>query len=160
MSCEICGKEGGKLYYVCVEGIKVRVCERCARFGTQINEEKEKVRKPKVLSVKKPVKKIKEEPVYEYELVKDFPVKIKTAREQKKLKQDELAKLIKEKPSTIRRIEAGRLTPNEELIKKIEKALNIKLRAPMVIGPEKTYTQNKKELTLGDIVKIKIKEKK
>ncbi len=69
-----------------------------------------------------------------------------------KLKQENLAKKINEKMSTIKRVEEG-WEPPSSLIKKLEKFFNIKLtEKPEEKSLEKKT--DKKKLTVGDVVEI------
>ena len=70
------------------------------------------------------------------------------------LTREEFAKKIKERESVIKRVESEDMRPDDELIKKIEKFLGIKLRIPY----EEKHIEKKEvkgELTLGDVVELK-----
>ena len=66
--------------------------------------------------------------INEFILIEGYHRVIKKARERRGLSQEELAKLVGEKTSTIKRIEAGKLTPTDRLVKDLERVLKIKLR--------------------------------
>lgn len=70
-----------------------------------------------------------------------------------KLKQEDLAKKINEKVSTIKRVEES-WEPSPNLIKKLEKFFNIKL---IEKSEEKTLEKktSKEKLTIGDVVEIR-----
>jgi putative transcription factor len=53
---------------------------------------------------------------------------IQRVRQQKGLKQDELARLINERPSIVTEYENGKAIPNEQVLVRLEKALGIYLR--------------------------------
>ena len=53
---------------------------------------------------------------------------IQKARIAKKLSQTELAKLISERPQVVQDYESGRAVPNQLVLAKMEKALEVKLR--------------------------------
>ncbi|MEM3653947.1 MAG: multiprotein-bridging factor 1 family protein, partial [Candidatus Bathyarchaeia archaeon] len=97
--------------------------------------------------------------ILEFEIVEDCARKIKNAREKAKIKQEELAKRINEKLSVIQKIEAGKMVPDLRLARILEHFLKIKLIVPK---SEPVVPTNSKipELTFGDIVKIKSKDKK
>ena len=61
------------------------------------------------------------------QLVEDFGNVVRRAREKMGLTQAELAARIAEKLSVIKKIEAGKLKPDEALLHKLERALKIKL---------------------------------
>ncbi|MBU4190217.1 MAG: TIGR00270 family protein, partial [Candidatus Thermoplasmatota archaeon] len=82
----------------------------------------------------------------------DYAGKIKDARTKTNLTPEDLGKRINEKKTIITKIESGNMKPDENLVKKLEKTLNIKLM-------EKTKTEKvetKKTgggLTIGDLIK-------
>ncbi len=144
MECVLCGKEVEKSNKVLVEGSIVDVCERCVKFGKKISEP---------IAYRPITRKIEfKEP--ETELVSDYGKMIAKIRESKGLTRDEFAKRLSEKESVIRRIEEERMTPDEELAKKIEGFLGIKLTQEY--GEMKRYREEKKKakLTVGDVVEI------
>jgi len=130
------------------------VCRRCAsRLKAPKLEMPAKKSVPaKVLKPKRTYR----EPIVEYEVVEDFAERIKEAREAMGLTRELLARLVGEKESTIRRIESGTLIPNLDLARKLERALKIVLvvESPLY-GYEESSKEERYELTLGDIVKIK-----
>jgi len=157
MNCEICGKET-ELYEAIIEGSKLDVCNNCSSFGQVIG-------KKKIAEEKKEKKTIISAQAFPEEkeiIVEDYANIIKTAREKKKLTQEELAKAIAEKESIIHKIESGQAMPQMKTIKKFEQFLRIKLIADY--SEEKTPTGVKihfedNTLTIGDLVKIKEKKK-
>jgi putative transcription factor len=87
-------------------------------------------------------------------LVSNYNVLIRQAREGMGLTQADLAKLIGEKESIVRRLESGRMSPTLELARKIEKVLKIKLYEKIHQEQEPPKPQGF-QLTLGDVVVIK-----
>lgn len=76
-----------------------------------------------------------------------------------------LAEAVKEGENVIKRIEAGRLVPSIDLARRLEQVLGIKLLEPVVESTFESYqsfsrSRVSKELTLGDIVAIRKKERK
>jgi len=147
VECPICGREVEKLVKAEIEGSIIEVCEDCAKKYGKILEEKS--RKIKVIKDKE----IKE--IEEVDLIEDFFVAIKKRREELGLSIKELAKLVKEKESVIKRIEDGKLEPDINLARKLEKILKIKILSKV----ERKRVGKKKEiipkLTIGDVVEIK-----
>ncbi len=124
--CEICGAEiRGKAHYVSIGTTKLRVCDACARYGTVVVEEEGK--KAKIWHSRETKAKIYEQMDHEIEEEQGFDVdygrKVRVAREKAGLKQDELAKKIKEKQSVLRKIENDEMIPSEEVTRKIKRAL-------------------------------------
>ena len=139
--CELCGSKKANRKAK-VEGAILTVCENCVDFG-------EEIRAPEVKRVKKQLPKI-EEP--EEILKMNFNQTIRASRQKMNLKQEDMAKKINEKLSTIRRVEDG-WKPSPTLIRKLEKFFNIKLTEKPEEKALKKKT-DKKKLTVGDVVEI------
>ena len=147
MNCEICGKEA-PLFKTAIENTELTVCKECSNFGKVI--EQKKLEHPKQ---KKPV--TQSEEIIEL-IVQDYGEKIKRAREELNLKQEEFAQKIAEKESVIQNIESSHIKPSMELARKIEKFCHIKL-----IEQHKEEHKNVKlnfkdsSMTIGDLVNLK-----
>ncbi|MCC7572900.1 MAG: TIGR00270 family protein [Candidatus Methanofastidiosum sp.] len=164
MICEICGKTiQGKIFNVRVEGASVKVCDKCSRFGTDRQSWSKFGKGPAssdgLVLPSRP--KFSGGPVKtreEYSLVDDYHLVIKDAREAKGWSQKDLARKMNEKESIIHHIETEGFALSNELIQKLERVLNIKLKDKSDEGIEiSKYKQNLKETTIGDIIKIKKK---
>jgi putative transcription factor len=96
------------------------------------------------------------------ELVENFDLKIRHSRENLRISHEELGKKINEKVSVLRKIETGKVKPDNILVTKLEHALKIKLLVP---SSEEKILQTKvprpvsRELTLGDLIQINKKDK-
>ncbi|NOZ82933.1 MAG: TIGR00270 family protein [Euryarchaeota archaeon] len=148
MECEVCGgRISGKPHLVMIEGGKVRTCSRCARFGSEVRE-------PKQVHHRRSKRVPRQEP--ELEPVDDYSERIRRAREARGLSQEELARMVQEKESVIARLEAGRMKPDLETARKLERVLEIEL---MVEAEGEEWSAQGGgtggELTIGDIIKIK-----
>lgn len=167
MRCEVCGQKiRGKPVRVIIEGAKLTVCNECSKHGTVVWEEpkqplatpklKAKITKPAVPSkVNEAVKNRGFESTLE--LVEGFDVKIRQARENMGLTHEELGKKINEKVSVLKKIEVGKMTPDNRLAAKLEHALKIKLLISATEEKASEVTVSKlpsRELTLGDLFKI------
>jgi putative transcription factor len=167
LRCEVCGgKIYGKPYKVMIEGAKLTVCNQCSKHGTTVWEEP-KTTAPKSKTSFQPLRiqsqKIRETTLgTSQELVEKFDQKIRQAREKLGLSHEELGKKINEKVSLLKKIETGKMTPNNKLAAKLEYALRIKLLVP---ATEEKVPQTKipkpasRELTLGDLIQLNKKEK-
>ncbi len=155
MECEICGREiKGRSYTILVEGSEMTVCARCKDYGTE-----KPFKEVKKLQLKKKRAKPKSEPIeFVDELVENFNAIVRREREKRGWSQADLAKKIQEKESLIRKIENGEITPEPEVIEKLERLFGVKLREKV---PEvKVETAGSKITpTLGDVVVIKKKKK-
>jgi len=164
LRCEVCGRKiNGKPYNVIIEGAKLIACNECAKLGKTYREEsrlkipssRSKVGPiPLRTSVKKP-----QAPQVDtsHELVENFDVKVRQAREKLRLSHEELGKKIHEKVSLLRKIETGKMAPDNRLATILEHALKIKLIVP---AKEEKVPQAKagkiepRELTLGDMIQL------
>ena len=92
------------------------------------------------------------------ELIEDFEITVRRAREAKDWSREDLGKKINERVSVISRIETGKMTPDVKLTKKLEKALNIKLLEKVDnVDLNQFVNSSSGERTLGNIMKIKRK---
>jgi len=89
------------------------------------------------------------------EIVESYYSRIRQSREKLGLSHEELGKRINEKASVLRKIETGKMTPDNQLVTKLEHILKIKLLVPV---PEEKSPQVPKtpsrELTLGDLMQL------
>jgi putative transcription factor len=94
------------------------------------------------------------------ELREDFAKVIREARQKKDWTQKELANQLLERLSMIRRIESGKMQPDETVIQKLERKLGISLFISTSDIPEvKLETKLPGDMTLGDVVHLKTKKK-
>ncbi|MEM1644488.1 MAG: multiprotein bridging factor aMBF1 [Ignisphaera sp.] len=89
------------------------------------------------------------------ELVEDFAERIRRAREALGWDQKALALKLKVSENIIKRIESGRLRPPNDLAKKLEEVLNIKLLVPAIEDVIEGKSKADKYVTLGEIVTIR-----
>jgi putative transcription factor len=157
-TCEACGhKIHGNPIRAIIEGAKLTVCSECAKHGKIIREEPTLKQAPRKPWAPIPVKKKTASTVnITQEVVEDYDSKIRQARESLRLSHEELGKKISEKASVLRKIETGKMTPNNMLATRLEHALKIKLLVPVA---EEKITQKipkspDRELTLGDLMQL------
>lgn len=143
-----------------IEGAVMNVCSECARFGTTPSTwsripKKAVRREVQVVEARKePKRAAPPATLVEEELIENYGEVIRCARERLGLSQEDLAKLVKEKLSVIKRVEAGRMEPPKQLAERLEKVLKIKLyTSESVVAPSRAA--KKKGLTLGDVVQLK-----
>jgi len=155
MTCELCGKDVSKTVTVKVEGSEMDVCEGCKSYGKEVlSSEKKNQSTKEVLQRIKDKKKSSTQNEYEEkieELALDYSERIENARLKKDLTQKELAKKINEKKSVIAKLEKEDMRPSEELRKKLENTLNIKLTEKIERTPTKP-SEKTEGLTIGDLI--------
>ena len=163
MECEICGKEVPEHNPIRakIEGSVMVVCKECSKLG-KIQKappkpkfrKQDKTKRPKTTSNKNYSR--QDEPTEE--LIEDFDLEIRKARESKDWSREVLGKKINERVSVITRIETGKMTPDLKLTKKLEKALNIKLLEKVNnVDLNQFVNTSSGERTLGNVMKIKRK---
>jgi putative transcription factor len=165
--CPICGSIiWGKGQKVLIEGAKITVCDSCAQHGTKIQKFSAGIQKKKPFRQKSQIpqkrQNIKTDIIDDWEIIPDYAKKIRKKRDSLGLNQDQFAQKLNEKPSLLRRIEAGKVEPTIKLAKKIEDVYNIKLLKKT--GEIKANIQKSKYMkkstgtSLGDIAFIKKKK--
>jgi len=150
MRCEICGKKViGRPVRVKIEGSMMQTCKECSKFG-KVQKEPQRPVKPRTA----PRRPRYREP--SHEVLEDFNVVIRQAREKQKWSREELAVKVNEKASVISRIESGRMVPDIKLARKLEKILKITLLEKTEDETqEETGSQRVRGATIGDIALIK-----
>jgi putative transcription factor len=163
--CPICGSViWGKGQKVLLEGAKITVCQACAKHGQKIKSShtSSQTKLSGDFRQKKPQQRVrrKVDGLMEMELVSDYTRKIRSARNANHLTQEQFAQKINEKPSLLRRIEAGKAEPTLKLAQKLEKHYKIKLlkRVDEVEVDTRKYMKKDKSSSLGDIAFIKKKK--
>ena len=166
MRCEVCGRKiYGKSYRVMIEGAKLTVCGKCAKHGKSVWEEaKPKMPMPRTkapmrrLTLKTKSKKPSQAVVEStLELIENFDVKIRQAREKLALSHEDLGRKISEKVSVLKKIETGKMTPDNKLATRLEHMLKIKLLVPVSeekVPKAKIPKPVSRELTLGDLIQL------
>jgi len=155
MECELCGRDC-ECRPALVDGVKMMLCPGCMRHGKGIrpaNEISGDSNRPILQRIKRP----KEKDVYkdmDKELVSNWNIIIKNAREKKGLTREKLGFNIGERTVTISKIENGELRPSDKVVEKLEKELNIKLMETVDNAPSHSLGSGSgRGLTLGDFIK-------
>jgi len=162
----MCGKDFPHLKKVIVDGVPLMVCPSCARFGEESGAKntKKETPTPGIISqrLEKREKRMHTRTIYDQEeeiLIPDFGEAIRNARLKKGYSQEDLARKLNEKKSVIQKLEHESLIPPDELIKKLEKELDVKLTQKnerVSIGGKKADSGG--GLTIGDLIKIEEKK--
>ncbi len=160
MICEMCGKEVPLTKTVVIEGSRLNVCPNCARFGEDYRANQSGA--PISTSVidqrlEKREKRMKTKDIYagtsSVELVDDYGGVIREARVAKGMDLEQFAASILEKKGTLAKIESNSLVPDDKIVKKIEKALGIKLTETVNSGVSVGGGNGNNKMTLGNFIK-------
>ena len=143
MLCEMCGKETVTTHRVRIEGTVLHLCPDCARFGEMLDPPP--VSGPAPGGERRPrpaaagprpagsARRLEERDLYtdigELELAPDWGKKVRIAREARTWTPEELGKRLNEKKSVVLKIEAGNFHPPDALVRKLERLLQVRLRA-------------------------------
>ena len=150
INCDLCGKVDEMLMRALVEGVELRVCSNCSKFGQVLG--------PVRIPLPPEKKKLKEEVLADEKMevvVENYAALIRAKRESMVLTQKDFANKLSEKESTLHKIETGIWHPDLALARKLEKMLGIKLIEEHL---EKHVIMKKRKdegYTLGDFIKIK-----
>lgn len=148
-----------------IDCVEVSVCRECSKLGKpvrisytlklkstgQSTSTIHTVRRKTYLKAAVDV----EKSIESYNLVENYNLLVKNARERMGLSHEELGAKLGEKASVIRKIEQGKLKPDNILAKKLEHFLKIKLLVPpseiKTVGVSKAVEDH--GLTIGDFLK-------
>jgi putative transcription factor len=139
------------------------VCSECAKLGSGYWEAKPQRRAKRITKPqpKLSIHRKKQRPTVTeaLELVGDFGLRVRRAREELELSHEDLGRKIGEKVSVLRKIESGKMAPDLMLAEKLEHALKIKLLVPPPEpkAPSVALSQPR-EITLGELVRLKEKK--
>lgn len=149
-TCELCGATG-TVTTAAVAGTKVKVCDDCrdtADTETSTNTDEN-------------TKRQRSDPDTGPELVPDYGQRVRIAREEREQSQEQLAAELNIKESVLRRVEHGDLTPDQDLARTLEQALDITLYTTQsqARGSSETYTsdgdaETDDGATIGDVADI------
>lgn len=142
MLCEMCGKETPVTGRVRIEGTVLNVCDACARFGERVDPAPApsgppvggaRSRAPLLPVRPGGPRRLEERDLYqeigEMELAPDWGKRVRVAREARTWTPEELGKKLNEKKSIVLKIESGSFRPPDALVRKLERLLQVRLRA-------------------------------
>jgi len=157
MYCEICGKKiVGKPMLINLKGAMLYVCKDCAeKYGKSLTfRTKENV--STTANVKRSSQKVSEsdKEILSFKYIDSFGKTIKEAREKQNLTIEQLSALVGIKESTLKKIEAEKIQPSLQIMRKLEKILKIKLiEKEEDIAPSKILIKDKNSgITLGELL--------
>jgi putative transcription factor len=137
------------------------VCPSCAKFGKEVSPAAQKApdTHPVVADrLEQRARRMSTRDVLSEmeggeDIAADLPARVRNARNAKGWRQDQLASKINEKASVVAKLETGALVPNDALVKKLERALGVKLREKVERTEAKKYT-GPSTMTLGDLLEL------
>lgn len=142
--CDICGRKTDTIYVVEVEGAVMNLCAGCARGKTPIRVIKsQQERQPTAIR--------RQSQEQEFEIVQDYGRRIRNARMAVGIPTKVLAERINEKESVLVRIENQKLLPDDRMIKKLERELNVRLTQEVKAEKSAPAHGPNEPLTLGDL---------
>lgn len=163
MMCEMCGQEVPRLRKINIEGSVLSVCSNCVKFGSGSSSKgADQATVPDTITerLERREKRLRTKDVFESsqkELALDYSKRIRNARQSKGMSQEDLGKKINEKKSVVAKLEHGDMIPDEKLIKKLERALDISLKETLTSASAPQKTETPHGMTLGDFIKVKKK---
>ncbi len=172
MLCEMCGKEVPRLVKCDIEGTMLNCCQDCAKFGNRITPSHSgdspgyQAAQPKG-HVEKALERRKQRQtprdIYEKmgprELVDDYGERVRKARVSRGMTPEDLGRAINERKSIINQVESYTMHPDEKLVKKLERELNISLMEEGDYSAPKSSGNASKGMTLGDLIKYEDSKK-
>ena len=150
--CAICGKHTDLLYETRIEGAVLNVCVDCSKMGKIIRKVDLNIQ-----DVPEKINDFSSSENFIEVLVSNYGFIIKKKRESLGLTQKELAGFLGIKESLLHKIESNHFEPDISLARDLEKKLHIVLVENVPEVSLKGDAKNDSPLTLGDLLKKKIK---
>ena len=162
--CEMCGATESSLTTTKVEGAELELCSNCSDFGTEVETQTTSSTSTKYSTSSDDTSSDsgssgssggrRHDMFDEMEtLAADYDQRIRQAREQNGMSQEELADQLNEKRSVIRKLERGDVLPSDDVQSKLEGALDIALSESDGADDEEWSSDSSGSMTLGDVVK-------
>ncbi len=138
MNCELCGRVIDHYHEVIIDGVTMKVCSECAKYGTEVKRKQVPVQREQVqpavqrknfitIPSTPPRRRLTASPDDSDEPIVDFGKEIKRRREEMGLSQEELANKLQEKKNLIAKLEREEIKPDKQTARKIEKFMGIKI---------------------------------
>lgn len=168
--CEMCGAEKSSLTTTKVEGAELDLCDDCSDFGTEVKTQSSSSASTKYSTSSSSgsssggssgssggSSKRRRRDMFDEmdEIASDYDTRIRQAREQEGLSQEDLANELNEKASLIRKLERGDTLPSDDIKRKLERRLEISLSEGSGDDDANWESDSSMSQTLGDVVKRK-----
>ncbi|EFD92365.1 MAG: Helix-turn-helix domain protein [Candidatus Parvarchaeum acidophilus ARMAN-5_'5-way FS'] len=144
MNCEICGAFEDTLTNVEIEGASMNVCTKCSKYGKYSG-------KAETISIN-----TKSTSLYDNELKENFADIIKEELSKSGLSVEEISSNIKCSPNDIRKIIKGKMLPDLDTSRKLERFFRVSLYDVNTKKDVKLISKDT-DLSFGDVVEIKKK---
>jgi putative transcription factor len=166
----MCGAEKSSLTTTKVEGAELDLCDDCSDFGTEVKTQSSSSASTKYSTSSSSgsssggssgssggSSKRRRRDMFDEmdEIASDYDTRIRQAREQEGLSQEDLAKELNEKASLIRKLERGDTLPSDDIKRKLERRLEISLSEGSGDDDANWESDSSMSQTLGDVVKRK-----
>ena len=113
-----------------IDGAVMMVCGNCVKLGRPVGGPVARDPRPTFTQpAHRPVPAVSSSP--DYEVDPEYNVKIRQAREKLGLSQEDLGKMLNEKPSLIRMVESKKIKPDVVLTRKLMHYLKVNLLVPL-----------------------------
>jgi putative transcription factor len=143
MICEMCGQDAEGLSRTRVEKSVLLLCPNCQKFGTPVDPPPSPATAgvavapgraaPAGLRTAPRARRLEERDLYkeipDLELADDWSKRIRIAREKLAWTPEEFGLKLNEKKSLVLKLESGNFRPPDQMVRKIEQLLKIRLRA-------------------------------
>ncbi|EQB65696.1 MAG: hypothetical protein AMDU3_IPLC00002G0333 [Thermoplasmatales archaeon I-plasma] len=139
MNCELCGKVMDRYHEVIIDGVTMKVCHDCAKYGKEVTRKPLTVQREQTphplqprnfvhVSPPPPPRRRTSDDVDDAdEPIVDFGKVIKKRREEMGLSQEELANKLQEKKNVVAKIEREEIKPDKQTARKIEKVMGVRI---------------------------------
>jgi putative transcription factor len=165
----MCGAEKPSLTTTKVEGAELELCDECSEFGTEVKTQSSSSTSTKystssdssgsesASSSSGGGSSTRRHDLFDEmeEVANDYDDRIRKAREEREISQEDLAQQLNEKASLIRKLEGGGVLPSDEVQQKLESELDISLSAGSDEEDAEWSGGSSTTTTLGDVVKRK-----
>jgi len=171
--CEMCGAESSSLTTTKVEGAELDLCDECSDFGTEVRTESSSSSSTKYSTSSSSSSSSSSSASGDTgssgggssrrrdmfddmdQVATDYDDRIRSAREDRGLSQEDLANELNEMASLIRKLERGDVLPSDEVQTKLERELDISLSEGAGDEDAEWSGGSSTTTTLGDVVKRK-----
>jgi putative transcription factor len=170
----MCGAESSSLTTTKVEGAELDLCDECTDFGTEVRTDSGSSASTKYSTSSSSSSSSsssdgssstggggggssRRRDMFDDmdQVATDYDERIRSAREDRGLSQEELANELNEKASLIRKLERGDVLPSDEVQTELERELDISLSEGNDDGDAEWSGGSSTTTTLGDVVKRK-----